>query len=198
MAHPPEDRGQPKRGKKRKKVRKLEGTKEKSDGEISSDDSYVECSSEEDHIYEDISKHYPPSLRLIVQQSGTEKVKVGTLFIVTCKGGTLGREAEHDVVIPDINVSKSHLKFAYDETDLCYKVYDLGSQNGTLLNGKRMSETKEQSIPMSIPHGSVIQVRKYEIPIISNMQLIRRYRRQNFFATFTMELQRVEIANRAC
>lgn len=153
----------PTRAKKRKKVRKSDKPKDKSDGdledgEISSEDSYVECSSDDDHIYEDISKHYPPSLRLIVQQSASDKVKVGTLFLVTCKGGSLGREGDHDVVLPDINVSKYHLKFTYDETDLCYKVQDLGSQNGTLLNGKRMSESKEESVPLSIPHGSVIQV----------------------------------------
>lgn len=127
------------------------------EGEISSEDSYVECSSDDDHIYEDISKHYPPSLRLIVQHSTLEKLKVGTLFLVTCKGGSLGREGEHDVVIPDINVSKCHLRFTYDETIASYKCQDPGSRNGTILNGKRMAGG-QQSQPLEIPHGSVIQI----------------------------------------
>jgi hypothetical protein len=35
-----------------------------------------------------------------------EQLKVGTLFIVTCTGGTMGREGDHAVSIPDINISK--------------------------------------------------------------------------------------------
>lgn len=148
---------------KKRKVRKAEPKAPKSaddleDGEISSEDSYVECSSDDEHIYEDISKHYPPSLRLIVQQSANEKLKVGTLFLVTCKGGSLGREAEHDVVLPDINVSKCHLRFSYDEAEACYKCQDQGSRNGTILNSTRMSESTQPSELFSIPHGSVIQI----------------------------------------
>lgn len=149
---------------KKRKVRKKEPPKEAKttedleDGEISSEDSYVECSSDDDHIYEDISKHYPPSLRVIVQQSAMEKLKVGSLFLVTCKGGSLGREGQHDVVIPDINVSKCHLKFTYDEAEASYKCQDQGSRNGTLLNGTRMSESTQESDLFSIPHGSVIQI----------------------------------------
>lgn len=168
-AEPPEneqssvDRPKNAAGKKRK-VRKKEqpnepkSTEDLEDGEISSEDSYVECSSDDEHIYEDISKHYPPSLRVIVQQSAMEKLKVGTLFLVTCKGGSLGREGEHDVVIPDINVSKCHLKFTYDDAEAVYKCQDQGSRNGTLLNGTRMSESTQESDLLSIPHGSVIQI----------------------------------------
>lgn len=70
----------------------------------------------------------------------------------------MGREGEHDVVIPDINVSKCHLTFTYDETDACYKCQDQGSRNGTVLNGIRMSESTEASALLDIPHGSVIQL----------------------------------------
>lgn len=158
-----DDEDAPVKRAKKRKLRKAEPKVPKSaedleDGEISSDDSYVECSSEDEHIYEDISKHYPPCLRVIVQQSATEKLKVGTLFLVTCKGGSLGREGEHDVLIPDMNVSKNHLKFSYDETEACYKCLDQGSRNGTILNGMRMSESTEESALQSIPHGSVIQI----------------------------------------
>lgn len=33
-----------------------------------------------------------PCMRLIVQQTDLEKLRVGSLFIVTCIGGSLGRE----------------------------------------------------------------------------------------------------------
>lgn len=53
-----------------------------------------------------MAKKYPPSLRIVVQETNLTKLKVGELFIITYKGGTLGREGTHDVIIPDINVSK--------------------------------------------------------------------------------------------
>lgn len=54
----------------------------------------------------DIARKYPPSLRLIVLETVQPKLRVGQLFMITYKGGSLGREGAHDVIIPDINVSK--------------------------------------------------------------------------------------------
>ncbi|CAD7078082.1 unnamed protein product [Hermetia illucens] len=108
--------------------------------------------------YEDIAKKYPPCLRIIVQETNLPKLKVGTLFLITFKGGSLGREGNHDVIVPDVNISKFHLKFTYDETESVYKCIDLGSRNGTILNGKRMSNAKQESEPLSVVHGSVLQL----------------------------------------
>ncbi|XP_053684863.1 angiogenic factor with G patch and FHA domains 1 isoform X2 [Sabethes cyaneus] len=103
-------------------------------------------------------KNYPPSLRLIVQKTNIDALREGSLFIVTCKGGTLGREGNHDVIIPDLNVSKYHLKFSYSDKHGVYQVVDLGSRNGTILNGTRMSGTMQESDPFDIEHGHVIQL----------------------------------------
>lgn len=74
-------------------------------------------------------------------------------------GGTLGREGKHDVIIPDINCSKYHLKFVYDENECGgYLITDLGSRNGTLMNGKRMSNAKQESEAMELMHGTVLQI----------------------------------------
>lgn len=73
-------------------------------------------------------------------------------------GGTLGREGKHDVIVPDINCSKYHLKFIYDENQSSYNCTDLGSRNGTLMNGKRMSNAKQESEPMKLLHGTVLQI----------------------------------------
>lgn len=70
-------------------------------------------------------------------------------------GGSLGREGKHDVIIPDIICSKFHLKFAYDEKQSLYTCIDLGSRNGTVLNGQRMSNSKQESETMRLEHGSV-------------------------------------------
>ncbi|XP_037714275.1 angiogenic factor with G patch and FHA domains 1 isoform X3 [Drosophila subpulchrella] len=99
----------------------------------------------------DIAKKYPPSLRVIVQETNLEALKVGSLHLITYKGGSLGREGAHDVIIPDVNVSKCHLKFKYEAKLGLYKCLDLGSRNGTILNGSPMS-----SDAMDLVHGSVI------------------------------------------
>ncbi|KAH8290658.1 hypothetical protein KR054_004803 [Drosophila jambulina] len=101
--------------------------------------------------FQDIAKRYPPSLRIIVQESNMESLKVGSLHLITFKGGTLGREGAHDVIIPDVNVSKAHLKFHYENKSGIYKCLDLGSRNGTILNGALMAGEA-----MDLVHGSVI------------------------------------------
>ncbi|XP_017866150.1 PREDICTED: angiogenic factor with G patch and FHA domains 1 isoform X2 [Drosophila arizonae] len=106
----------------------------------------------------DIAKKYPPSLRIIVQETNVQDLTVGSLHLITYKGGSLGREGAHDVIIPDVNVSKCHLNFHYDTKQGVYKCRDLGSRNGTILNGYRMSESKEPSETLDLVHGSVISI----------------------------------------
>ncbi|KAH8401663.1 hypothetical protein KR009_007206 [Drosophila setifemur] len=101
--------------------------------------------------FQDIAKNYPPSLRIIVQETSIEGLTVGSLHLITYKGGTLGREGAHDVIIPDVNVSKCHLKFHYETKSGIYKCRDLGSRNGTILNGSQMP-----SEAMDLVHGSVL------------------------------------------
>ncbi|XP_017069272.1 angiogenic factor with G patch and FHA domains 1 isoform X1 [Drosophila eugracilis] len=101
--------------------------------------------------FQDIAKKYPPSLRIIVQETNVEALKVGSLHLITYKGGSLGREGAHDVIIPDVNVSKCHLKFNYETKLGIYKCLDMGSRNGTILNGSKMSCSA-----MDLVHGSVI------------------------------------------
>ncbi|KAG4071752.1 hypothetical protein HA402_011906 [Bradysia odoriphaga] len=153
------------RRRRKKKSKRANNRKDepdvKEDGELSShsDESVVvgeECITE--MRYEDVAKKYPPSLRLMVLETNLPKLKVGELFIVTYKGGSLGREGAHDVIIPDINVSKYHLKFTYNDEKAGYECVDLGSRNGTLMNGKRISNAKQESDPVLLIHGCNIQL----------------------------------------
>ncbi|XP_062549924.1 angiogenic factor with G patch and FHA domains 1 isoform X2 [Armigeres subalbatus] len=113
--------------------------------------------------HSDISRKYPPSLRLIVQESSVASLKEGSLFIITCNGGSLGREGDHDVIIPDINVSKYHLKFSYNTRTSAYQLLDLGSRNGTFLNGTRMAPTMQESDLFDIVHGDVIDLTRTKL-----------------------------------
>lgn len=86
-----------------------------------------------------------------------------TIILLLLAGGTLGREGQHDVIIPDINCSKYHLKFTYNETTTTYTCVDLGSRNGTLLNGKRMSSAQQESKQMTLAHGAIIQINRTKL-----------------------------------
>ncbi|CAK9807814.1 Angiogenic factor with G patch and FHA domains 1 [Anthophora plagiata] len=106
----------------------------------------------------DLAKTYPPCMRIIVKETSLQKLKVGSLFLVAYTGGSIGREGDHCVVISDINISKHHARFVYNEDKKMYEIIDLGSRNGTFLNGKRLSAAKQESEPFEISHGSIIQV----------------------------------------
>lgn len=103
-------------------------------------------------------KQWPPCMRMIVESTEIPKIKIGSLFIITCDGGTIGREGNHSLCLPDINVSKHHLKVSYNTDSSKYMIVDLGSRNGTFLNAKRLSSSKQESEPIEIPHGSKLQI----------------------------------------
>lgn len=46
----------------------------------------------------------------------------------------------------------------YNEEKRVYEIIDLGSRNGTLLNGNRLSAAKQESEPSEIVHGSILQM----------------------------------------
>ncbi|KAG5325206.1 AGGF1 factor, partial [Pseudoatta argentina] len=118
----------------------------------------VFTNSDSDDEEQDLAKNYPPCMRIIVKETDLIKLKLGSLFLVTCIGGTLGREGDHSVLIPDINISKYHARFVYDEIKKQYQVIDSGSRNGTFINGKRLSVAKQESEPHEIMHGSIIKI----------------------------------------
>ncbi|XP_013187484.2 angiogenic factor with G patch and FHA domains 1 isoform X2 [Amyelois transitella] len=106
-----------------------------------------------------VAKHHPPCMRVIVRETKLPKLKVGSLFLVTKDGGTVGREGEqHTIIIRDTNVSRNHLDFKYDAKRNTYVATDLGSKNGTILNGTRMSESQLISEPLDVMHGSTIEI----------------------------------------
>ncbi|XP_076379183.1 angiogenic factor with G patch and FHA domains 1 isoform X4 [Megalopta genalis] len=157
-------------GKKRKLAKTEEPLEDKEleEGECSSNDNDSNSnditpelctSSDSDHEEDqDLAKIYPPCMRIIVKETNLPKLKVGSLFVVAYTGGSIGREGDHSVVIPDINVSKHHARLIYDENKKMYQIIDSGSRNGTLLNGKRLSVAKQESDFHEVTHGSIIQV----------------------------------------
>ena len=126
------------------------------DGEIVEVDGIDEESqSGEDEVEE---KKYPPCIRAIVMQS--DILPVGSLNMITCIGLTFGRTegGNNYLQMSDVEVSKEHAKVFYDEKSNEYLVQDLGSKNGTFINGSRLSESKQDSDGRKLSHGEQLKI----------------------------------------
>ncbi|KAL3285880.1 hypothetical protein HHI36_000400 [Cryptolaemus montrouzieri] len=110
------------------------------------------------NLASDVTKQWPPCMRIIVEETSVPKLKTGSLHIVTYEGGSIGREGKHAIIIPDINISKHHLNISFNKETNTFQAVDMGSRNGTLLNGTRMAPSKQESETLDVVHGSRIQL----------------------------------------
>ncbi|XP_047997191.1 angiogenic factor with G patch and FHA domains 1 isoform X3 [Leguminivora glycinivorella] len=144
----------------KRKARKLKKARQREEADIENlTKNLSQVSLRAQTALDSIAKHHPPSMRVIVRETNLPKLKVGTLFLVTKDGGTVGREgSSHCILIEDYNVSRNHLDIKYDTSRRTYTVTDLGSKNGTTLNGVRISESQIISEPVEVMHGSTLQL----------------------------------------
>ena len=75
----------------------------------------------------------------------------GARWIVDQDSVTIGRGSDCEIVLPERQVSRHHLRIERD--DRGYVLRDLGSKNGTSVNGKEVS-----SKPVRLSDGDEIQV----------------------------------------
>ncbi|KAK2176118.1 hypothetical protein NP493_682g01017 [Ridgeia piscesae] len=131
----------------------------------SSPDDSAHLASLPDAVDDEISSGWPPCVRVMVKSS--PHLQVGSLYIVTCSGATIGREKElgHTILLPDTQVSKMHCAIQYDADLQKYVVQDHASQNGTLLNGHRISEPKKLSASLPVSHLDVLRVGDTELEL---------------------------------
>ena len=71
-----------------------------------------------DHDYSDESeeddpRNIIPCVRIVVTGTEDPDVTVGTLFLVTCKGGSIGSRGHHEVLLGDKGCSKHHARISY-------------------------------------------------------------------------------------
>jgi len=117
-----------------------------------------------DHDYsdeEDDPRDTIPCVRIVVTGTEDPEVVVGSLFLVTCKGGSLGSRGHHEVLLGDKGCSKHHARISYSGGK--YYLRDLGSRNGTWVAGKRISVSKQESEDIEIGHGTLIQIGKTKL-----------------------------------
>ena len=72
------------------------------------------------------------------------------------RGGeiTLGRDPQSDIFLNDITVSRKHAKVTMEQSAI--KVSDVGSLNGTYVNGARVEVT-------TLKHGDELQIGKFKL-----------------------------------
>nr|CAG4646457.1 EOG090X0AIB [Macrothrix elegans] len=132
----------------------------KEDGELSDDENSESESKRKKAKGEahKLAERLPPCARFLVIESDVDKVPVGALYVVPYTGGVIGRLPECEVYLDDVNVSKNHARFGYNEEEKSFTIIDLGSRNGTFIHSERLSESKTISEEYILAHDSRLQV----------------------------------------
>jgi pSer/pThr/pTyr-binding forkhead associated (FHA) protein len=93
----------------------------------------------------------PKNSALLIAQRGPSS---GSRFLLDQDLTLAGRHPNADIFLDDVTVSRRHVEFV--RSNAGFEVRDLGSMNGTYLNGERV----DTSILSS---GDVVQVGKYHL-----------------------------------
>jgi len=100
-------------------------------GEISDGSRYLKLINRKDSLPFNVKEHYPVEGEI-----------------------TLGRSNNNKIILKDPYISKNHLKIAEDEGD--FYLVDLGSVNGTFLNGEKILDV------VKLKNGDRIRVGQVE------------------------------------
>src|SRR4051794_24546366 len=93
----------------------------------------------------------PSGSALLVVQRGPG---AGSRYLLDTDLSTVGRHPESDIFLDDITVSRRHVEFRRD--DGTFRVHDVGSLNGTYLNGDRVDDAELQS-------GDEVRIGKFRL-----------------------------------
>jgi pSer/pThr/pTyr-binding forkhead associated (FHA) protein len=93
----------------------------------------------------------PPGSALLVVQRGPG---AGSRYLLDTDLSTVGRHPESDIFLDDITVSRRHVEFRRD--DGTFRVHDVGSLNGTYLNGDRVDDAELQN-------GDEVRIGKFRL-----------------------------------
>lgn len=94
----------------------------------------------------------PSGSALLVVRRGPN---IGARFLLDADLTTVGRHPDADIFLDDVTVSRRHAEFLRSGTN--FEVKDLGSLNGTYLDGNRISGT------IALYDGAEVQVGKFRL-----------------------------------
>ena len=100
----------------------------------------------EDWLHPRTSSESTPDVRLALQLDVIAGPKMKTSYVSSGDTSTLvvGRAPDNDLVIPDGEVSGRQVEISWSCLQRCWQVADLGSLNGTQLNGESISSANRQ------------------------------------------------------
>lgn len=93
----------------------------------------------------------PPSSALLIVRRGPN---AGARFLLDTNVTTAGRHPDADIFLDDVTVSRRHAQVLRDAGT--FSVRDLGSMNGTYLNGERIDDA-------ALTDGDELQIGKYRL-----------------------------------
>jgi pSer/pThr/pTyr-binding forkhead associated (FHA) protein len=93
----------------------------------------------------------PSGSALLVVQRGPG---AGSRYLLDTDLSTVGRHPESEIFLDDITVSRRHVEFRRD--DGSFRVHDVGSLNGTYLNGDRVDDAELQN-------GDEVRIGKFRL-----------------------------------
>jgi len=93
----------------------------------------------------------PAGSALLVVQRGPG---AGSRYLLDTDLSTVGRHPESDIFLDDITVSRRHVEFR--RQDSRFRVHDVGSLNGTYLNGDRVDDAELQN-------GDEVRIGKFRL-----------------------------------
>jgi pSer/pThr/pTyr-binding forkhead associated (FHA) protein len=93
----------------------------------------------------------PAGSALLVVQRGPG---AGSRYLLDTDLSTVGRHPESDIFLDDITVSRRHVEFRRDGGS--FRVHDVGSLNGTYLNGDRVDDAELQN-------GDEVRIGKFRL-----------------------------------
>jgi pSer/pThr/pTyr-binding forkhead associated (FHA) protein len=83
----------------------------------------------------------------------------GSTFLLDRDSTSVGRAPESDVFLDDVTVSRKHAEIAR-RSDASFSVRDVGSLNGTYVNGEQVDETK-------LANGDEVQIGMFKLVFFS-------------------------------
>ena len=104
-------------------------------------------------IIEEIAQSQEKAMLIINRGSN-----LGSRFLITSQGASIGRSSPNDVFLDDVTVSRSHAKI--ESTSSGFSIKDSGSLNGTYVNNNSIKEHVLHS-------GDQIQIGKFHLLFVS-------------------------------
>ena len=130
------------------------GLRTASDSPVGALDGFLATVAASDRsIIEEIAQSQDKAMLIINRGSN-----LGSRFLITSQGASLGRSSSSDVFLDDVTVSRSHAKI--ESTSSGFALKDSGSLNGTYVNNTSVTE-------LILHSGDQIQIGKFHMLFVS-------------------------------